>query len=186
MAKTFNSKEEMINYYSNPKFTGANGAILESLVKFYLKDDCYTGYTKAGQSDTVINRNPLEIKTGCGWLRHPYADKATVLEDIENDVVIKKATWICYLPKLTDAALDDCRVYTKKQFIQILKECGLIRLKAESSTNMRKAHRDEPLYGIAIQTWDTSRKKMGLFLDLLYNNGMTLEEFKIERENEQR
>lgn len=82
---------------------------------------------------------------------------------------MRNATHIAYSPTGTMGNFPDTRIYTQREFINILTSCGLIRAKS-----------DKGLYKVAIQTFYNSTKRNNQFIEALNQAGETPHEF-IER-----
>lgn len=122
---------------------------------------------KAGETDIVFNRMCVECKTGSGWLIDAFA---TSKEDAlsfyyRKRLPITRAKFFLYSMDGKSDILETGRIFTQRQFLDILERLNLVRTKPKNGK-----------IGIAIQSFKHSITKTDLFKNEL-SKGLTVDEF---------
>lgn len=144
---------ENVNSYVNPTKTidsGAHGKAFETLVKIFLTGRVSTKncVSAKGKKDLSYHKLAIECKSACG-----------TLDGIEkNDFIIYSY----------DSTIENARVFTPSEFMELVNACGLYRTKKTTSG-----------YTVsAIQSFKNSKKKFAMWTQATTENGLTLETFK--------
>ena len=173
--KKFNNFDDAFDYYNNRRNNGKNGIIFEIAMREYIFDKIkgerkkVDGVHALGRSDISYNKKAIECKTRCGWIVNPiYTDRESAENALQHIYTLCNFNYIIYEPapyfenaEEARKSLGEVYIYNKRDFINILLEAGLLRVKKSSAG----------LYGISIQSYENSRKKLNLYFNLLYNSG---------------
>lgn len=101
----------------------------------------------------------LEVKSGCGVLAYQvYSNddytSTTELPEIDCNELLTKCDYVVYAPNVEElASVYEAAVFTRDQFIEMLVQARSLRYKLNSAATY---------YDITIQTFKTSKVKMGI------------------------
>ena len=159
--------------------SGAHGRAYEQAVKLAIGNYRFNGIAKPSAVDTIKKvddkKATFEIKTGCGELGNLDANG-----NIINSVF--KRDYIIYSPEYTPTmdVLKASYVLTGCDFLDALRECGLIRYK--KSSNMTKQPKELQYNDkMAIQSFTNSKKKLNQWYDALATYGTRLDKWLSEK-----
>lgn len=144
---------ENVNAYVTPTKgidPGAPGKAFETRIKLFLTGRVSTKncVSAKGKKDLTYHGYTIECKSACG-----------TLDGIEkNDFVIYSY----------DSTIENARVFTPSEFMEIVNACGLYRTKKTTSGYMVSA----------IQSFKNSKKKFAMWTQATTENGLELELFK--------
>lgn len=106
----------------------------------------------------------LEVKSGCGVLAYQVFSNddytsTTELPEIDPSALLTKCDYIVYTPNVEELeTVMEARVFTRNQFLEMLVQARLLRYKLNSAATY---------YDITIQTFKTSKVKMGIMAQWL-------------------
>lgn len=145
---------------------GSFGCIAEKTARLAMtgKDE---SVHKAGETDIVFARMAVECKTGCGWLIDAFAEtkEQALATYYAKRLPITRAKFFLYSMDGKSDILETGRIFTQRQFLDILERLNLIRTKPKNGK-----------IGIAIQSFKHSITKTELFKNEL-SKGLTVDEF---------
>ena len=159
--------------------SGAHGRAYEQAVKLAIGNYRFNGIANPTAVDTTKKINgkkaTFEIKTGCGELGNL---------DVNGNIInsVFKRDYIIYSPEYTPEmdVLKASYVLKGCDFLDALRECGLIRYK--KSSNMIKQPKELQYNDkMAIQSFTNSNKKLNQWYDALATYGTRLDKWLSEK-----
>ena len=158
--------------------SGNEGRTVELAVKLAL--DNYRGaqaISAATRKDTFKSldgvKTSFEIKSGCGVL-------ANIDENGNYYGTMLKSEYVIYVPEYDINLPVTCQAYVLlvEDFIEILQEIGLIRLKMSGAQYCNGQRKEGAFYDrLTIQTFKNSKRKTALLYEALNRYADTMEDF---------
>lgn len=165
--------EEILARY-NPNDPGYGGKLGDVLVRKAISHKVERVHP-AGLSDCTVKRGvALEIKTGAGELdTFGYDTKEQAIEAKEADRYLPGCTHVAYLAKFTGFNVEDFIVVSRKQFITLLKDHNLVRVKRGSDNKWRVTIQNY----LPTPNFHPSKERAASFFSGLEENGYYLDVF---------
>ena len=129
----------------------------------------------AGYSDCIVKRGvSVEFKTGAGELDpYGYDTKEEAQEAMENDDFLHGCTHVAYLAKFDGTNVEDFIVLSRRRFIKVLKEFGLVRVKHASNGSWKVTIQNY----LPTPNFHPSLTRAACFFEALEENGYYLDIF---------